>query len=53
MYDFLSRGDFSWEGGGTLLGHVGIYIVKENHIGSAVKEILRYTKTDRLDILLL
>ena len=37
----ISRGDFSLEGGGTLP-----YPVKENPIGSAVKEILRYKETD-------
>ena len=44
---FFSRGDFSWECGGTLfhntykifLGHMRIYFVKENHIGFVVSKI--------------
>ena len=42
-----SRGDFSWEGGGTLSqkfpGHMRSHKVKENHICLMVTEILRYT----------
>ena len=46
----FSRGDFSWEGVGDLEPKENInlpmrsYLVKENHNGSAVSEILWYRK---------
>ena len=43
--------DFSLKGGGTLLNsyrHMRCFIVKENHIGSVVRDILRLRRhTDR------
>ena len=54
---FFSRGDFSWEDGGTFPGLMRSYHVNENPIVSAVSEILRYKKankkTDRLPVTLL
>ena len=41
---FFSKGDFSWEGGGTLPQS---YTVKENPISSAVSEILWHGQTNR------
>ncbi len=56
IFKILIFWDFSWEGGGTspkivitlpFPGPMRRYPVKEYPIGSAVSEILRYTKTNR------
>ena len=53
--DSILKGDFSWEGGVTLLQNSYINLLrpyaklhlKEKYIGPAVSEIFRYTKRDR------
>ena len=49
---FWIHGDFSWEGDGTFPGYMKTNTVKENHIGSAVRD--PSVQTDRqTEILLL